>query len=119
MERLAIVAHLKEGSDDRANELLEQGVPFDLAKAGITRHSIYLSASEVVFVFEGHEVEWIIDRLIDEPFHPKLQAALDEWRSIFDGMPRIARERFTWELASKHDDTVTFSNVAGRGRRAR
>jgi hypothetical protein len=99
MERLVIVARLKEGSEVRAGELLDQGVPFDLAAAGIVRHSIYLSTSEVVFVFEGHEVEWIIDRLIDEPFHPKLHDALDEWRLIVDGMPRVARERFSWELA--------------------
>jgi len=118
MERLAIVAHLKEGSEARANALLDQGVPFDLAETGIARHNIYVSASEVVFVFEGHEVEWIIDRLIDEPFHPKLQGALDEWRSIVDGMPRISRERFTWELPSKHD-AVTLSGVAGQGRRSR
>jgi hypothetical protein len=97
MERLAIVAHLKEGSDRRASELIAQGAPFDLADTGIVRHCIYLSASEVVFVFEGHEVEWMVDSLIDEPFHYELQRAFDEWRAIIEGSPRIAREHFAWE----------------------
>jgi hypothetical protein len=74
MERVAIVAHLKEGSEPRAAELIAKGPPFNLAETGIVGHSVYLSASEVVFVFEGHQVEWIVD----EP-------------------PRIAREKFGWD----------------------
>ena len=63
MERVAIIAHLKEGSEQRAAELVRAGPPFDLADTGIVRHSVYVSAHEVVFVFEGHEVEWIVDQL--------------------------------------------------------
>jgi hypothetical protein len=70
MERLAIVAHLKEGSEARAAELIAQGPPFDLAEAGIARHSVYLSASEVVFVFEGEQVESALERLTDERPYP-------------------------------------------------
>jgi hypothetical protein len=97
MERVAIVAHLKEESEDRAAELIAKGPPFDLAETGIERHSVYLSASEVMFVFEGHQVEWMVDELVDAPFHYELQRALDKWRVIIDGSPRIARERFGWQ----------------------
>ena len=97
MERLAIIARLKEGGEQRARELVGAGVPFDLADTGIVRHNVYLSPGEAVFVFEGHQVEWIIDQLIDEPFHYELHRALDEWREIVDGQPRIAREEFGWQ----------------------
>jgi hypothetical protein len=97
MERVAIVARLKEGSGPRAAELIAGGPPFDLAETGIARNSVYLSAGEVVFVFEGHQVEWMVDDLINDPLRPKLQSAFDAWRSIVDGSPRIARERFSWE----------------------
>jgi hypothetical protein len=97
VERVAIVARLKEGSAARASELVAAGPPFDLAETGITRHSVYVSAAEVVFVFEGHQVEWIVDDLIYEPFHHELQHALGEWRAIVDGQPRVARERFGWQ----------------------
>jgi hypothetical protein len=97
MERVAIVVRLKEGSGLRAAELIAAGPPFDLAETGIAHHSVYLSAGEVVFVFEGHEVEWMVDDLISDPSQPKLQSAFDAWRSIVDGSPRIARERFGWD----------------------
>jgi hypothetical protein len=98
MERVAIVAHLKEGTEQRAAELVAAGPPFDIAETGILRHSIYLSANEAVFVFEGHDVEWIVDELIDAPFHYELHRALDQWREIVEGQPRVARERYGWQL---------------------
>jgi hypothetical protein len=97
MERVAIVVPLKEGSGPRAAELIGAGPPYDLADTGIVHHSVYLSAGEVVFVFEGHQVEWMVDDLINDPFQPRLQSAFDAWRSIVNGSPRIARERFGWE----------------------
>lgn len=98
MERVAIIARLKEGSEQRAVDLVGAGPPFDLTGTGIVRHCIYISATEVVFVFEGHEVEWIVDQLIDEPFHYELQRALEQWREIIEGQPHVARERFGWQL---------------------
>jgi hypothetical protein len=98
MECVAIIARLKEGSEQRAVELVGAGPPFDLAETGIVRHSVYISASEAVFVFEGHQVEWIVDQLIDEPFHYELHRALEQWREIVDGRPHVARERFGWQL---------------------
>jgi hypothetical protein len=50
-----------------------------------------------VFVFEGHQVEWMVDDLMNDPLRPELQSAFDLWRSIVDEAPRIARERFGWE----------------------
>jgi len=97
MERVAIVAHLKEGSQSRAAELLAKGAPFDLADTGIVRHSVYLSSHEIVFVFEGYEIEWVVDELIDKPFHHELQRAFAQWRAIVDEPPRMAREQFGWE----------------------
>ena len=95
MERVAIIAHLKEGSEQRVADLVEAGPPFDLADAGIVRHSVYISAHEAVFVFEGHEVEWIVDQLIDEPFHFELRRALEQWRENVEdeSVAPSARER--------------------------
>lgn len=97
MERVAIVARLRPGTEERAGKLLAAGPPYDLSASGVERHSVFLSAGEVVFVFEGHEVEWIVDDLIDGTSHYELQRAFDDWRSIVDGPPRIAREQFAWD----------------------
>jgi hypothetical protein len=97
MERLALIARLKPGTQPRAEALIAQGPPFDLQGSGFVRHSVFLSATEVVFVFEAHEVEWLVSALVDDPFRWMLTEALDDWRSLIEGKPRIAREQFSWE----------------------
>jgi hypothetical protein len=97
MERVAIVARLKPGAAERAGKLLAAGPPFDLSNTGIEGHSVFLSAGEVVFIFEGHEVEWIVDDLIDGPSRYELVRAFEDWRRIVDGPPRIAWEQFAWD----------------------
>jgi hypothetical protein len=96
MEKLAIVARLKPGAEPRAADLIEHGAPFDPRASGLRRHTVYLSADEVVFVFEGNQVEWIVDSLVDEPFQWDLVAAFDDWRPLLEGHPRIARVAYAW-----------------------
>ena len=103
MEKLAVVAHLKAGMEPRAAELLAKGVPFDAEESGLNRHTVYLSATEVVFVFEGSEVDSSVDALISEPFHWPLVHALDAWRPLIEGNPRIARPAFVWEREATAD----------------
>jgi hypothetical protein len=96
MEQLAIVARLKPGAEPRAAELIANGPPFDPTDSGLDGHSVYLSADEVIFVFEGHEVEWIVDRLVDDPFYWLVGEALERWRPLLDDQPRIARPVYVW-----------------------
>jgi hypothetical protein len=97
MRQVAIIARLKDGAEARAAELLAKGPPFDPAERGFERHVVYLSATEVVFMFEGREVDSILDEMIAEPFSWLLSAALDEWRTLVDEPPRIARPAYIWE----------------------
>lgn len=97
MRRLAIIARLKSGSEERAAELIAKGAPLDLEASGFDRHAVYLSASEVVFVFEGTEVDARLDDLIENPFRWMVSDAFDEWRPLIEDHPRIAREQYFWE----------------------
>ncbi len=97
MDRVALVARLKPGSEERAAELIERGPPFDPAERGFDRHIVYLAAGEVVFVFEGKEVEWVLDEMVSEAGERDLPAALEGWRDLVEGPPRIARAAFVWE----------------------
>lgn len=96
MEHLAIVARLKSGAELRAAELIAKGPPFNPEATGLDRHTVYLSAGEVVFVFEGREVEWVVEELVDDPFQWLAADALEEWRPLVEGDPRIARPAYTW-----------------------
>jgi hypothetical protein len=97
VDRLAIIARLKSGCEERAAELIAKGAPFDPDKSGFDRHTVFLSATEVVFVFEGTEVEWHLDDLITNPFRWMVSDAVEEWRPLIDDHPRIAREKYFWE----------------------
>jgi hypothetical protein len=98
MNRLLIVARLKDGAHEEAEALLRQGPPFDPEDLGLHRHSAYLTAGEVVFVFEAPEVEWIVNDLIDDPV---IAAFLAPWQKLVDGPPRLAHERFYWSRADE------------------
>jgi hypothetical protein len=94
MRRLVLVARLKEDAGAKATALLEAGPPFDPARVGLTRHFAFLTSAEVVFVFEGPEVEWTVDDLVN---HPIVAAGLEPWKKLADGPPRIAEELYAWE----------------------
>lgn len=100
MEQIAIVVRLKDGMNERARTLIANGAPFDPGEEGLTRHAVYLSSHEVVFVFEAHEVEWIVDDVVTEPFRWTVSEAFDAWRPLIDGEPRIARVAYAWERAN-------------------
>jgi len=95
VDRIALVARLKPGTEERAEQLLAGGPPFDPRESGFNRHEVYVSASEVIFVFEAQEVEWILDEMMSE-LGGSLPPALAAWRDLVDGPPRIARPAFVW-----------------------
>jgi hypothetical protein len=96
MKRLMIVARLRDGAHDEAEELLGQGPPFDPEELGLERHGAYLTAGEVIFVFEGTEVEWVVNDLVDDP---RIASFFTPWAKLIDTTPRIAHERFFWSRA--------------------
>jgi hypothetical protein len=93
MNRLVIVARLNEGAHADAQELIAAGPPFEPDELGFHRHGVYLTATDVVFVFEAPEVEWLVNDIID---HPVFAAALAPWRGMVDGPPRFAHEHYFW-----------------------
>ena len=93
MNRLMIVARLRAGAHDQAEALLANGPPFDPEELGIHSHAAYLTAGEIVFLFEAPEVEWIVSDIIDDP---RISAAFGPWHDLIEATPRLAHERFYW-----------------------
>ena len=93
MKRLMIVARLRADAHDEAEVLLREGPPFEPEQLGLERHAAYLTAGEVVFVFEGHEVEWIVNELVDDP---RVASFFEPWEKLLEVTPRLAHERFYW-----------------------
>lgn len=96
MNRLMIVARLRHDAYDEAETLLREGPPFEPEQVGLERHAAWLTATEVVFVFEAPEVEWIVNELID---NPTVAAFFAPWEKLIESTPRIAHERYYWSRA--------------------
>jgi hypothetical protein len=96
MNRLMIVARLRDDAYDEAEVLLREGPPFEPEVVGLERHAAYLTAGEVVFVFEAPEVEWRVNELIDDPV---IASFFAPWEKLVDGPPRLAHERYYWSRA--------------------
>lgn len=96
MPRIAIILPLKPGSRGDAAGILREGPPYELDGSGFERHSVFLSTTAAVFVFEGPSVESQIRELVDDPVR---SAAFSAWGPLLEGSPQLAHEEFYWQSA--------------------
>lgn len=100
MQRVVFVGRLKPGSEAAAADIVRSGPPFDLNEIGIARHGVYVGGAEVVFVFEGSDVERQLRDLINDPV---ASPAFAVWGPLLEGTPSIAHERFYWESTHQRE----------------
>jgi hypothetical protein len=93
VSRLVVVVPLKAGSRGRAEELLEQGPPFDIDKTRLNRHDVFLTEHEVVFDFETPGTETPLELRAEDPFSHQAASA---WGEIMADKPRKALLAFSW-----------------------
>ena len=109
MERVAITARLKEGSEARARELVAAGPPFDPGRAGLTQHDVYVGHEIVVFVFEGDGVGGRLSQLLNDRLN---SASFNAWTPLLAEQPRLAHEAYHWE---PKEDTMKKILIATDG----
>lgn len=93
MSRIVVVAALREGMRDTARLLVQEGPPFDPEQSSLSRHDVYLTEREVVFVFEGPDARHAVERLVGDP---GVLRAAGAWRDCLEGRPRLAEPAFAW-----------------------
>ena len=98
MQRIVFVGTLKPGGEEAAADIVRAGPPFDPSEIGLARHAVYLGGSEVVFVFEGSDVEQQLRDLINDPV---ASPAFAVWAPLLEGTPAIAHELFYWEATTE------------------
>ena len=94
MQRLAVIAKLKPDSEERAAKLIEEGPPFDPSEIGFQKHFVFLASDQVVFVFEGGNLNELVAKARKDP---SSTGALRSWEQIIEGMPHVAREMYSWQ----------------------
>jgi len=90
---VGIVVPLRKRGLANTAALIEQGPPFDLEAIGVARHDVLLSEREVIFLFEGTQLDETMQRLLQDP---SVWQAASGWARVIAGPPRLAEQRFGW-----------------------
>ena len=96
MDRFVLTARLKPGALEQARGLLAEhsalsGAELDEA---VDRHAVFLSETEVIFLFEGEGAAESVRTLFDDPVR---SALVGRWLPLFDGPLHRAQEAYLWE----------------------
>ena len=95
MEFFVLVARLKPDSRERAQELLaEYPSPIVEGLEGVDRHVIFLSKTEVIFLFEGEGADASLRAKFNDPVR---STNVSHWLPLFDGPLHRAAEAYFWE----------------------
>jgi hypothetical protein len=96
MDRFVLAARLKPDAHQRAQTLLAERSTLstgDLEKA-FDRLVIFLSETEVIFLFEGESAHASARALFNDPVR---SAFIGHWIPLFDGPLHRAPEAYVWE----------------------
>jgi hypothetical protein len=91
--RVAVVAPIKYGAYSEARKLIEAGPPFDPTVTPLDSHDVFLTDTEVVFVFEGVGVREAVEALLEDV---AVWQALVPWQQYLAGRPRLAEGLYHW-----------------------
>jgi len=96
VDRLVLVARLKPGGRQRAEELIAEHAALGGAELdpALDRHAIFLSETEVVFLVEGEGSRESVRAVFNDPARSTL---ISHWLPLFDGPLHRAEEAYFWE----------------------
>jgi hypothetical protein len=96
MDRFVLAARLKPDGRRRAEELLAEHSALGAKEleTAFERHAIFLSESEVIFLFEGEGAHEAVRALFNDPVRSTL---IGHWLPLFDGPLHRASEAYFWE----------------------
>ena len=96
MERFVLAARLRPDGRERAETLLAEHSAFGAQEleSAFDRHAIFLSETEVIFLFEGEGAHEAVRMLFNDPARSTL---ISHWLPLFDGPLYRVPEAYFWE----------------------
>ena len=96
MDRFVLAARLRPDGRERAETLLAEhsALGAEELETAFDRHVIFLSETEVIFLFEGEGVGEAVRALFNDPAR---SALISHWVPLFDGPLHRAAEAYLWE----------------------
>jgi hypothetical protein len=95
MDKVVLLARLKDGARERAEQLLTDEARADAPEDAFERGTIFLSDSEVVFLLEGADAAEIARGILDVPVR---STVITPWLPLFDGPLHRAHEEYSWGI---------------------
>jgi hypothetical protein len=92
-QRFAVVVPLAEGRAEVVREFLAEEPPFDPAHLGLEHHHVFVTETEVIFVFETAAGLGNLDRLLEEP---DFWDIVEAWDRCASAEPRVAAASYEW-----------------------
>ena len=97
MDRVVLLARLKDGARDRAEQLLTDAARADAPQDAFERGTIFLTDREIVFLFEGADADETVRAILDDPVR---STVLTPWLPLFEGPLHPVRQAYSWERSS-------------------
>ena len=111
--QLAVVLPLREEAADAVRELLAQGPPFDPDALGLDAHQVFLTPTEVIFVFGSELGAGALEPLLHDP---ELWQSAAAWHDYLAGPPRIAEDVYSWTRSDfQIDDSLLLPGLHDGG----
>jgi hypothetical protein len=95
MDRFVLTARLKPDGRRRALALLtdHSALGMDELESYLDRHTIFVTETEVIFLFEGKDAQEAVRALFNDPVRSTL---IDRWLPLFDGPLHQALVAYSW-----------------------
>jgi hypothetical protein len=96
VDRFVLAARLKPDGRRQAETLLAEHAAFgaEELETAFDRHAIFLSETEVIFLFEGEGANEAVRALFNDPVRSTL---ISHWLPLLDGPLHRAPEAYLWE----------------------
>jgi hypothetical protein len=114
MDRFVLTARLKPDGRRQALALLAEhsALGMEELETYLDRHTIFLTETEVIFLFEGEGAQEAVRALFNDPVRSTL---IGRWLPLFDGPLHQALEAYSW---GRQEDSST-ENPSFVGEKAR
>jgi hypothetical protein len=93
MEKVVLLARLKDGAREGAEQLLTDEARANAPENAFERGTIFLSDNEVVFLFEGPDAASTVRAILDDPVR---STVVTPWLPLFEGPLHRAHEAYSW-----------------------
>lgn len=83
---------------EHVRELIRRGPPFDEnGVPGLERHEVYVTGADVIFVFEGADPGFAVERVMRDA---RVWSALESWDEYVAGRASVIEPEYAWSRLS-------------------